>query len=527
MATDGSKLEQQLKEAQEYLVVQKNLIKNEEGFGDILAQQAIVWGRQLDERGLTAPEALRIADTLAMGPWTDQQRASLGKKLNDAVSRGLATNPPRRANQNIVSFEKYFSNQDLSILQDTSQSTTMKCDQIATRLFRLGIHLPSEKLLRAVIQTAIAAGAFELSGEEAYRVVNEVKRLLKQRVKNAPRPSQHIVEYPESPEGLPKSLYESAYDKGDSPVTVQVNMGSGSAVPLRKNAKAMKAYHEGPSSSNGQQDMAHASTLLMQMMHHALNSFSGGELPSLHVFKPRRGKRLSLGGSDSQSSPEAGRANLPVTTGSNAQLALPAPSAPQEKTEAPPAAAKPEEVQAAAAAEAPPRQAEGPQQPSLVVPSSLHFPPNKEVSAVLEAIAERTESRKREASHDHEDEDEKGSKMKKPKAAPKAVKPKAKAKGKAAVKPKAKAKGKAACKAKAHAKGADTKNAHVGEPPCPEPGSGTVHYRGGKIQFPASGKEFRVFKCKTDRNDRKFKVKDPAHVGDVWLKCLEYIKDVD
>ena len=117
--------------------------------------------------------------------------------------------------------------------------------------------------------------------------------------------------------------------------------------------------------------------------------------------------------------------------------------------------------------------------------------------------------------------------------------PKAKCKAKAAPKPKPKAKasGKAKSK-KPSVKVADANEQPaadhqqepaigLGRPPCPSaPGLGTTHFRGGKIQYPKNGKELRVFRKVTDRNDRKVKIHDGCAEA-AWEKALSIIEDAN
>ena len=526
MATAGAKLLKALGETQEYLSGQKRLV-DDTSFAPIVEQQSVVWGKQLSEQALPAVEARQISDLLAGGPWTSAQKATLAQKLNEGVSRGMSMAPSRRENQKVQSFEHYFSEKDLEVLKNASQSVAMKCDQIASRLFRLGLHLPSEQTLRCVLQTAVACGAFEVGPDEAYRVLNEIKKCLKQRVKRAPKMAQHIVEYPSSPDQLPEWLMKEAYPDGDAPCSVPLTLTTfDTAVPLRSNAKAMRMNStalvaSSPSSSSRGAPAMPAMQPFMQLMQctQAFCNMRGQEeVPSLQVLKPKP-KRLSNSSQcDSQDSPDDPEQK---------QLALPAPPlAPAINAALPAAKAAEPTLQVENAAQltvaAGMKASEHARGPPLKSPSVLALPSAEQVDVVLEAVRKRTESRKRDAeTHDEPEETNpkptpKGGAKSKAKA--KAKSSSAKAKAKASAKAKSKGKAKSASEAKAERKEG------IDRPPCPsEPGSGTVHYMGGRIQYPKSGKEFRVFAKCSDRCDRKFKITGP--VDEVWQRCLDHIYD--
>ena len=65
------------------------------------------------------------------------------------------------------------------------------------------------------------------------------------------------------------------------------------------------------------------------------------------------------------------------------------------------------------------------------------------------------------------------------------------------------------------------------KPPClSAPGLGTTYFRGGKIQYPKNGKELRVFRKVTDRNDLKVKIRDGCAEA-AWEKALSIIEDAN
>ena len=405
----------------------------------------------------------------------------LATALGAGVAKGQGTKGARRPNQILLVWNKYFSQKDCAVFSDTSATLVQKCDVVASRLFKLNIHLPTEQTVKRALICAMNVGDFGKACSESYMAVQEIKRLLKQRVKNASKPSPFLVEYPPSPFDLPEGLRARAY-ADDPPCLIAVDEALNRVVPLRKTNKGMDVNSQQSQSQSQAEVMANTLMSVMAMMQQGVHGSTGQQLPGLTLFKPKAKATKALGDAasttpatpagdqtDSQETMEP--ANLPVQAASSkpVPLALPAPS----------------------------------NASALVEPKPLELPPEQQVATVLDSIKERTAGKKRAAEED-------------PQAPSKQAKGKAKCKAKAAPKPKPKAKasGKAKSK-KPSVKVADANEQPaadhqqepaigLGRPPCPSaPGLGTTYFRGGKIQYPKNGKEMRVFRKVTDCNDLK------------------------
>jgi len=327
-------------------------------------------------------------------------------------------------------------------------------------------------------------------------------------VKNASKPSPFLVEYPPSPFDLPEGLRARAY-ADDPPCLIAVDEALNRVVSLRKTNKGMDVNSQQSQSQSQAEVMANTLMSVMAMMQQGVHGSTGQhQLPGLTLFKPKAKATKALGDAasttpttpatpagdqtDSQETMEP--ANLPVQAAPSkpVPLALPAPS----------------------------------NASALVEPKPLELPPEQQVATVLDSIKERTAGKKRAAEED-------------PQAPSKQAKGKAKCKLKAAPKPKPKAKasGKAKSK-KPSVKVADANEQPaadhqqepaigLGRPPCPSaPGLGTTYFRGGKIQYPKNGKEMRVFRKVTDRNDLKVKIRDGCAEA-AWEKALSIIEDAN
>lgn len=456
MASTADMLLTDFQNTQAYLRSQRTVLKNGDAFVGVLAQQAELWKNRLESAHFTSSEGNTFTRALEPDNWGDAHITTLATALGSSVAKGQRTKGGR-----------------------------------------------------------MNVGDFGKAGSESYMAVREIKRLVKQGVKNAARPSNFLVEYPLTPCELPESLRAKAYPEGDPPCQIDVNEALSCVVPLRKTNKGMDAssqQSQSHSQSSQAEVMANTFMNVMAMMQQG----AGAQLPGLTLFKPKTKAAKALGdtasatpaspataGDQTDSQETIKPQNLPVAAASSkpVPLALPAPS-------------------------------------TLVAPKPLELPPEHQVATVLDSIKERTAGKKRaaedETSATEASKQAKGKAKCKAKAAPKSN-PKAKAIGKG----KAKAIGKAKANKPSDVKVADANEQPAadhhpqetavgnGKPPCPSaPGLGTTFFKGGKIQYPKNGKELRVFRKANDRNDLKVKIRDGC-AEDAWEKALSIIADAN
>ena len=100
---------------------------------------------------------------------------------------------------------------DVAVLGDAVTPLLTKVEQVVARLHSLGVQLPSEAAWRQIVGGSIAAGISSKTSTDKHHLLNELKRLHKQRLKGAPSFPGFIIDYPATPALLPKWLHESAY----------------------------------------------------------------------------------------------------------------------------------------------------------------------------------------------------------------------------------------------------------------------------------------------------------------------------
>lgn len=143
--------------------------------------------------------------------------------MNSAVLASSTGDRVRRANQDCADFTKYFSTGDLKVLQDPLVPSQRKLEQVACRMRNVGLHLPSETTVRHIFAVSLKAGLqCQQDASSLSMTLRELKRILKSACKNAPRPREHIVKYPSSPQELPAWLFQSAYDQTDPPQSLEI-----------------------------------------------------------------------------------------------------------------------------------------------------------------------------------------------------------------------------------------------------------------------------------------------------------------
>lgn len=165
--------------------------------------------------------------------------------VNTSVLANSTADRARRANQDLGDFTKYLSAGDLKVLADPNVPSQRKLEQVAFRMRRLGLHLPSELTVRHIFAVSLKAGLqCQQDPNSLTTTMRELKRILKVACKSAPRPREHLVKYPSTPQELPRWLFQEAYDEDDPPQSLDVSTaevaGQAATVALRKNSRLLK-----------------------------------------------------------------------------------------------------------------------------------------------------------------------------------------------------------------------------------------------------------------------------------------------
>jgi hypothetical protein len=295
MASAADMLLTDFQNTQAYLRSQRNVLQNGPAFVGVLAQQAELWKVRLESAHFTSAEGNIVTRALEHEIWGDAHITVLATALGAAVAKGQGTKGARRPNQSLLLWNKYFSQKDCAVFSDTSATLVQKCDVVASRLFKLNIHLPTEQTVKRALICAMNVGDFGKACSESYMAVQEIKRLLKQRVKNASKPSPFLVEYPPSPFDLPEGLRARAY-ADDPPCRVAVDEALNRVVPLRKTNKGMDVNSQQSRSQSQAEVMANTLMSVMAMMQQGVHGSTGQhQLPELTLFKPKAKGHQSFG----------------------------------------------------------------------------------------------------------------------------------------------------------------------------------------------------------------------------------------
>ena len=398
-------------------------------------QQAAAWIQRLTVLSVTPTSAAELASVLSRGPWTNAQRDRLNEALNTALMGG--SERARRALQQCSNFKAYLSRADIESLQSSEVSFLGKVDVVTTRMLRIGLHCPSEKCFGYIVALVQGLANVQSNDDDLKTMLEEYKKSLRNKKKNIPRPSVHLLLYPVDPNDLPQELLASGWDQNDPPARLNVGPDDLRPIgPLRHHNKRlaknrvpdMAMASSGPVAAGGVQGMLMNMMMQQQQLFMQMQGMNGQdpELPGLHLFKPKKKQQLAL--MDQSESAAAGQP-------ASAAAGQPASAAAGQPASAASAEVPKQTVQRAAT----------PQHSVLQLPAVTPQPENDRpvVSAEEQAqmVADAMHSRKEE-------------KAPKPKSKAKAT---AKAKGstksahqaKASPKPKARGKPKAKGKAKA------------------------------------------------------------------------------
>jgi hypothetical protein len=206
---------------------------------------------------LDAVCATELTTCIANGPWTPDQKNKLGQAVGSrlqiisTMKPATACSGRRRANQSLMSFEKYLKQEHVDYL-GTAASDVAKLNVLAELCEQIGLDIPSEQTVKhliAVFCSVTKKGSVDHS--LGYSYLTELKRLLKTRAKSFPH--QRPTIYPDLPSDLPQHIYEYAYPGGHVPVDLGIGIreisAASSSLACRKTSRMIRQEHvsSGPS----------------------------------------------------------------------------------------------------------------------------------------------------------------------------------------------------------------------------------------------------------------------------------------
>ena len=206
---------------------------------------------------LDAVCATELTTCIANGPWTPDQKNKLGQAVGSrlqiisTMKPATACSGRRRANQSLMSFEKYLTQEHADYL-GSAASDVAKLNSMAELCEQIGLDIPSEQTVKhliAVFCSVTKKGAVDHSLGFTY--ITELKRLLKTRAKSFPH--QRPAIYPDLPSDLPQHIYEYAYPGGHVPLNLGIGLreiaSASSSLACRKSSKMIRQEHASSSTS--------------------------------------------------------------------------------------------------------------------------------------------------------------------------------------------------------------------------------------------------------------------------------------
>ncbi|CAE7488953.1 unnamed protein product [Symbiodinium sp. CCMP2592] len=277
---------------------------------------------------LTAEQATSLSTVLRAGPWSVEDRAAVAGTMSNIIAHNPTRSIVRRPNQDVACFSTFLSRQDIEILKDASCSLHCKADQIATRLVRIQLWLPSEQAWAEVIKTAKAAGLTFEGARGQYDFLPLVKKHLKAKSKRLPKIplptpfpstwqalvlSPSILDVRTFQQDLPQAVREEAYSEADPPVVVESALilrqdavvrksslelrseGSGMEMQVSKRAKASmtaSGQQQDVFGNMAQQVATQLASVMMTMFQGsgASGSQGSGDIPGFQMLKPPKSK---------------------------------------------------------------------------------------------------------------------------------------------------------------------------------------------------------------------------------------------
>ena len=126
---------------------------SDESYQTILSQQSKAWQRKLAKVKLSATEAADMVERVSQGPWTRCDKDSVISGINEATlirgSDGATRCRPKQTMNDIV---PYMTQGDIQVLRGTN-TIPIKLQVLADRMFKVGLHLPTEPTTGKVLQS--------------------------------------------------------------------------------------------------------------------------------------------------------------------------------------------------------------------------------------------------------------------------------------------------------------------------------------------------------------------------------------
>ena len=159
-------------------------------------------------RLLTAEQATTLSAAFEGSCFTDTHRNTWVEAVSSKIAHD-GRSSGRKPTQSLFHFGAFLTPTEVQLLAGGG-NMCVKLEAMATRCLLVGLTNPSEQTVGHVIATGKHHGIVCTQGE-SFDLVQEFKRLLKNKRRSAPSFTVHLQCYPSDPRQLPTEIFNFAY----------------------------------------------------------------------------------------------------------------------------------------------------------------------------------------------------------------------------------------------------------------------------------------------------------------------------
>ena len=207
----------------------------QKSYAQSLASQISLMGYVSSSDGRLIMDALSSSP---VGVSTDKVISALEAKLRVGNADRQST---KKVAQNLHKWWAYFTQSDWDFIRDPRKQLSAKMTRLVERAHVLGVTEASEQTLKWMLATLLVAHYAELpSAKIIYDKLQELKEVNDCEKKRYPL--EFMKDFPDSPDNLPKHVYDYAYTPSDPPITVELHGINTVAakIPLRSNSLLLR-----------------------------------------------------------------------------------------------------------------------------------------------------------------------------------------------------------------------------------------------------------------------------------------------
>ena len=240
MTTATAKLLEDLKAKQEFLKGQCTMIGPSLLEPIMAGQAASLCLRIACLPVISAVEAIEFADCISGGPWTHELRTKIASAVAQQVDGTQLVGAPtrKRLNQKWLRFSAFLRQSDVDLFRDDSIQLRSKVLHGAKICIEIECDCPTEPTKGQVLATICSLSGEQPTADAYYGHIKDLTAALKERRDKFKHLKvwEHIVEYPDMPDGLP-ALLKTKFYANEAPAQLVDALVSYDARPLRKSHK--------------------------------------------------------------------------------------------------------------------------------------------------------------------------------------------------------------------------------------------------------------------------------------------------